>query len=157
MCIIYVICICSCDIPEKNDMSFPEMQPYSKKLSNSASSIIFPNTNCRKITPHTFGLAFHTQFWGMGRCFGSTLGTTAAGHWLWQCCPERKRVLPQGLLEMHESDPPSAESSVFMTKTSEKQQFSCIFRCGPSAKSGVQEKLKFGRLKGVLGGPEAHI
>ena len=53
--------------------------------------------------------------------------------------------------------PPSAESSVFMTKTCEKQQFACIFRCGPNAKSGVQEKLKFGRLKGVLGGPEAHI
>ena len=53
--------------------------------------------------------------------------------------------------------PPSAESFVFMTKACEKQQFSCIFRCGPSAKSGVQEKLKFGRLKGVLGGPEAHI
>ena len=42
---------------------------------------------------------------------------------------------------------------IFITKTKQQGYFSCIFRCGHSEKSGVQEKVKFQRLNDVFGGP----
>ena len=110
----------------------------------------FSRQQLQAIILHEFPTAFHIPFWGLGRGFGSNLCTTATHHWLCQGNSERKRVLPQG----NAVDP---EKLIFITKTNQKQYFSCIVRCGQSQKSGVQEKLKFERSKGVLGGPEAHI
>ena len=68
-----------------------------QKMEQFCKQNHFSRQQLQPITPHKFLCAFDTQFWGLGRCFGSNLGTTAARHWLCQGSSERKRVLSQGI------------------------------------------------------------
>tara|TARA_B100000787_G_C16037132_1_gene225363 strand:- start:459 stop:641 length:183 start_codon:yes stop_codon:yes gene_type:complete len=50
---------------------FQKMEQFCKQNS-------FSRQQLQAITLHEFPSAFHTPFWGVGRGFGSHLGTTAA-------------------------------------------------------------------------------